>query len=73
LRRYGLVLDGRLPYAVPPPMGEPVHRVHIGIGGVPVGGDKYGAGGGGDKASAGGAEGDDGAAGEDDEVGLCTS
>jgi|AntAceMinimDraft_1070359.scaffolds.fasta_scaffold22665_2 hypothetical protein len=28
-----LLLDGRLPYAVPPPVGEPVCGVHIGIGG----------------------------------------
>ena len=39
-----LVLDGRLPYAVPPPEGEPVVRVHIGVGGVPVGAEAEGKG-----------------------------
>ena len=60
-----LVLDGRLPYAVPPPVGDPVHRVHIGVGGVPVGGDKYAAGGAEDAAGAGGGGG--GGEVEDDE------
>ena len=31
-----LVLDGRLPYATPPPEGEPVIGVHIGADGLPV-------------------------------------
>ena len=31
-----LVLDGRLPYAVPPPEGAPARGVHLGVDGAPV-------------------------------------
>ena len=36
-----LVLEGRLPYAVPPPTGLPVVGRHIGADGQPVEADKY--------------------------------
>lgn len=66
-----LVLDGRLPYAVPPPAGDPVHRVHIGLGGVPVvaAGDrtKAGCGGGGGEGGAGGIPDDEGVSEEEEE------